>query len=200
MDVTTITGTAAPPVVPEFLTGQHVKLRPVLESDLPSLAQLMAEAPHGFSWNVSVWTESSLRKQFNDDKEPGLWGRDKRYLVVTDFDGVVCGLLMEGLQRLGGATVEFHIADARADRDVLGSDALAVYKEYKRSWFNCPRIEVFIVAVEDAKREWLRSSGFELEIECKESWLYQGEVATIEVWAWIADWVLANRAADGVGE
>src|SRR5688500_18322210 len=100
MDSTTI-NQAAPQVqttvlpVPEFLVGRHTKLRPVLEADLPRLAQLMAEAPHSFNWEQEAWTVPLLRKKFNDEKEPGLWSRTKRYLAVTDLNGALCGLIVE---------------------------------------------------------------------------------------------------------
>lgn len=38
--------TSALPPVPEFVSGELTRLRPVLEADLPGLARLLAEAPH----------------------------------------------------------------------------------------------------------------------------------------------------------
>ena len=54
-----------------FAEGEHVVLRPVLESDLAGLAELMAQNPI----EALPWTRQRLTKQFKDEKEPGLWSK-----------------------------------------------------------------------------------------------------------------------------
>jgi len=184
---------------PEFVAGQHVKLRPVLEGDLPALALLMAEAPFGFDGEGEVWTTQRLRKKFEDEKEPGLWGRRKRYFTVTDMQGEICGVLLEAQERLG-LSIALQISASRSDRDTLGPDALATHIEYRRSWHNTPRIEMLVLEPQVAERAWLERAGFEYQFRAAEAWLYLGEVVDLHAYAWIADWVRSNRAADGIGE
>src|SRR5688572_12425572 len=102
--------------VPEFVSGELAKLRPVLEADLPALARLMSEAPFGFSWEREPWTVQRLKKKFDDEKEPGLWGRTSKFYAVTDYAGALVGALREELDRLNGYDIELHIALAREDR------------------------------------------------------------------------------------
>jgi hypothetical protein len=200
MQATTEATTKPAPVVPEFISGEHAKLRPVLEADLPALARVMAEAPFGFSWEREPWTVQRLKKKFEDEKEPGLWNRTSKFYVVTDQTGVLVGALREELDRLNGCDVELHIALARGDRDALGQDALRSYMEYKRGWQGTLRIDMALLPVQAAEREWLLANGFERHLRCEEAWLYRGELLPLEIYGWLAPEVAGNRAPDGIGQ
>jgi hypothetical protein len=201
MDSTTQeTGGPAPHAVPEFINGQHARLRPVLEPDLPALARLMAQAPLAFNWEGEIWTAQSLRKKFEDEKEPGLWTRTKKHLAITDREGALCGVLQDELGRLGGCELSFHLAEHRPDRGTLGPDALAAFVEYKRSWQHCPRIETMLLEPQAAEREWLLACGFAAEVHCQEAWLFQGRLVALDVYGWLAPWTAANRAPGGIGQ
>ena len=55
-----------------FVEGEHIVLRPVLEKDLEQLAPLMAQNP--CERKPTPWTLQRLKKKFEDEKDPGLWG------------------------------------------------------------------------------------------------------------------------------
>jgi RimJ/RimL family protein N-acetyltransferase len=190
---------ALPPAM-EFISGELTRLRPVLEADLPALAPLLAEAPLGFSFEREPWTLQRLTKRFEDEKSPGLWSARKRYYMVTDTAGTPVGALFEEVGRLGGSEILFHVALARPDRDALGPDMLRAFLAYKCSWQNCPRLESAVLEPQAAERAWLAACGFEHEIHCAEAWLHQGRYVGLEIYAWLAQWVQANRAAGGIGQ
>ena len=197
---TNVTSEPTAYATPQFVDGQLTRLRPVLDADLPAMARLMAEAARGFSWEREPWTVQRLGKEFEDEKKPGLWHRDKRFFAITDHAGALVGVLMEEQERSGRADIELHIAKSRTDRDALGPDALATYVEYKRSWQHCPRISTCVLEVQVAERAWLLACGFTHEMHCAEAWLYQGQVVAFDIYAWIPQWVRDNRAPDGIGQ
>jgi hypothetical protein len=200
-DATSTPAPSAPAYpIPGFIGGTLTKLRPVLEPDLPALARLMSEAPRGFSWEREPWTAQRLKKEFEDEKEPGLWGRTKRVFAVTTLDGTLVGVLREELERLGAVDLELHIAQEHPDRAALGRDALAAYVEYKRGWQYTPRIGITLLEFQDQEREWALAAGFEHDLRCREAWLHRGEYIAFDVYAWRPDWVKANRAPDGIGQ
>jgi hypothetical protein len=200
MQPTTDTASTPTPPVPNFIAGSLTKLRPVLEADLPGLARLMAEAPRGFSCERQPWTLQRLRKQFEDEKHPGLWGSKHRIFAITDRDGALVGAVREELERLGSVDLELHIAAGHPQRDALGRDALATYVEYKRGWQYTPRIGLKLLEFQQAEREWAQACGFAFDLRAEEAWLHQGRFIAFEIYAWHPDWVKANRAPDGIGQ
>jgi hypothetical protein len=188
-----------PAVAVAFIGHGSAKLRPVVESDLPAMARIMAEAPLGFSWDPTPWTTQRLKKTFEDEKEPGMWGRATRYYVVTNLSDELCGVFKEEQNRLGCVELTFHIAVAASDREVLGRDALRAYVDYKQGWNRSPRIMVTLLEIQQSERDWIEELGFQLEVRCEQAWLHLGEFTATETYAWLAEWVLANRAADGIG-
>ncbi|MCC7477377.1 GNAT family N-acetyltransferase [bacterium] len=184
---------------PDFINGQLTRLRPVLERDLEGLVELLNEAPLGFNWEGYPWSLPRLKKKFEDEKEPGLWGQRQRFLAATDLDGALVGVLHEEQERSGQVGLEFHFALARSDRGQLGPDALQAYMDYKRNWFNTPRIECNLLSPQEAEIGWLLALGFIHDMSCQRVRLHLGQAAALEIFSWCQPWVLANRAADGIG-
>jgi hypothetical protein len=184
---------------PDFISGAMTRLRPVLERDLEGMVELMNEAPLGFTWDGYPWSLPRLEKKFEDEKEPGLWGQRHRYFVVNDLNGQLCGVFHEEHERSGQVGLDFHFALGRADRGQLGPDALEAYRAYKRNWFNTPRIEVNLLTPQREEQDWLLALGFHHDMSCPRVKLHLGEAVGLEIFSWCQQWVLDNRAPDGIG-
>ncbi len=180
-------------------SGQHTMLRPVLTGDLPRLAYLLAEAPLGIDDEPFPWTESRLRRKFEDKSSPGLWGDNKKLYVVATRDDQVAGYVSETVRNTGGTVIRFHVGELVESRDVVGVDAVATYMGMARRWHPLHRVSANVLACEKQKRAWLESAGFELEVTCREAVFYQGRPVDCLIYGWVADWALANRAEATAG-
>ena len=168
--------------------GELVRLRGVQEQDLTRLAQLMAEAPL-LDENPQPWTAQRLRKQFEDEKEPGLWGRTTRVFSVVDAGGEVVGFIKD-YNRPPNFRVFFHVEDNNERRDETGRDLLAAYMRMLRDWSDPVRVEVQILAVETEKAAWLAEQGFKLDVTVDEAFMYRGEAVGWQFWGWVNPRVL----------
>lgn len=184
---------------PDFINGALTRLRPVLERDLAGMVALMNEAPLGFTWEGFPWSVARLRKKFEDEKEPGLWGQRQRFLAATDLDGALVGVLHEEQERNGQVGLEFHFALACPERREMALDALGSYRSYRCDWYNTPRIEVNLLAPQQDEMRWLLELGFHHDMSCPRIKLYLGRPEALEIFSWCQPWVLANRASDGIG-
>jgi hypothetical protein len=185
---------------PDYFNGSLTRLRPVLESDLAVLAPLMSEAPRGFSWDNHPWTVQRLKKKFDDEHKPGLWSAKERWLAITDPQGAICGLLMEERDFNGHSDIEFHIRLSHPQRAALGRDALEAYLQLKQRWFNPTRIQAAVLSVQADERSWLEACGFNFEFTAKRTFMYLGQAVDLDILAWHPQWVLDNRAPDGIGQ
>jgi hypothetical protein len=166
-----------------FAEGAHIVLRPVLEKDLLELAPLMAQNP--CERKPTPWTLQRLKKKFEDDKEPGLWGKgEKFYVAVRRTGGVVGFLIQRGDNRVFWITV--HVDDKLEDRDALGLDLLRAYESLMMDWHDPVRIGCEIIRPEIAKAGWLKQAGYELEVVFEKMQMYLGEAVAVEHYGWIA--------------
>ncbi len=195
------TGAAEMPLhpAPDFINGALTRLRPVLERDLEGLVELMNEAPLGFTWDGYPWSLQRLKKKFEDEKEPGLWGQRHRFFACCDLEGRLCGVLHEEHERNGQVSLEFQFALARSDREQLALDALEAYRSYKRNWFNTPRIEINLLSPQTEEQRWMLELGFNHDMSCPRIKMHLGEAVALEIYSWCQQWVLDNRAPDGIG-
>jgi len=165
-------------------TGAYIRLRAVQEEDLAVLAALMAETP--CPRQLVPWTTQRLKKKYNDEKEPGLWGRQNRfYLAVRIADGQIIGYIDEREQWVC-RDLHLHVADREPDRDQLGEDMLATYMRLILEWHDQVRIEAWLLACEEQKQGWLASAGFEREVVFAEMFMHQGRPEAEQLWGWIS--------------
>jgi hypothetical protein len=175
-----------------FATGEHVVIRPVLESDLKDLAQLLAENP--YCAEQVPWTFQRLKKKFEDKDKPGLWDHEnKTYSVVRKRGGVV-GYLKENSGDNQMYWCELHIGDRSSDRNALGTDLVATYLAYKERWHRPRRISFALLLLEEQKAQWLTAAGFEQELVFERAYFHQGQTVALAYFTWCADWALAMRA------
>jgi hypothetical protein len=167
-----------------FVEGELAGLRAVTESELDALAALMSECPLVLR-EMQPWTGQKLRKQFNDEKDPGLWAEKRKTYSVVDRTGLLCGFIVQRSRENQIFECSLHIADTRPDRDALGRDLLACYMQLLRDWSDPVRIETYILAAEEQKAGWLRDAGFELEASFEEMYMHRGEAATGQIWGWV---------------
>jgi RimJ/RimL family protein N-acetyltransferase len=164
-------------------TGSYIRLRAVQEEDLAQLAALMAATP--CLRELLPWTAQRLKKKFNDEKEPGLWGRrDRVYLAVRIADGQIIGYIDER-ERWICRELHLHVAADAADRDALGHDMLAAYMQVVLDWHDQVRVEAHVLACEQQKQQWLATAGFELEASFSEYHMYRGSPEALQFWGWI---------------
>lgn len=167
-----------------FAEGEHVVLRPVKEDDLRDLAALLAECP--CEEKPMPWTHQRLKKKFEDEKEPGLWGKRERHYAVLRKTGGVVGFLHERDDwSVGIFWCVMHVAEALEDRDELGRDVIAAYLAYKRRWHDPLRISFNALDPEQAKIAWLEHCGLELELTQERYALYQGEPVALKMYTWL---------------
>lgn len=174
-----------------FATGEHVVLRPVLETDLAELAKLMAENP--YAPEPTPWTYQRLKKKFEDKDKPGLWDREDRTYAVVRRQGGVVGFIHEETEKDTKHWCELHIAMHEPDCDILGRDMVAAYLAYKQRWYRPRRISFALLLLEHQKVAWLTAAGFERELVFEQSVLHQGRPVALAFFTWIADWALASR-------
>jgi RimJ/RimL family protein N-acetyltransferase len=170
-----------------FADGEHVVLRPVLETDLVELAPLMAENP----LETLPWTHQRLKKKFEDKDEPGLWGKSKRYFAIVRKTGGVVGYLKEQQDSNRGMYWnEHHIKDGLADRAALGHDAVSAYLAYKQKWHNPLRISFDVMRPEEEKIAWVEQAGFKLELTQERVMLYRGQPEARCLYTWFSEELL----------
>lgn len=166
-----------------LVTGEHIVLRPVLARDLEQLVRLLAQNP--CERMPKPWTLQRLKKKFEDEKEPGLWGRREKWYVAVRPAGEVVGLLIQrGQERVYWVTL--HVDDDIADRDAVGVDLLRAYESLMTAWHDPVRIGCEILAPEESKAGWLRELGYELEVVFERMLMWHGEPTAVHQYGWIA--------------
>ena len=182
-----------------FASGEHVTLRPVLEPDLERLAYLLGECPIGQDEEQLPWTTMRLKNKFEDKDKPGLWDTNRRMYSIARHDDSIVGYVDEAVEKHDLRWITLHIAESLADRDAVGRDAIRTYMAMAKKWNNLPRVATGIGEFEEQKRAWFSAEGFALEITCEAALLYLGKVRDIQIYGWLADWVEARRAPEGIG-
>jgi hypothetical protein len=169
-----------------FAEGKRVILRPVGENDLPEMARLMAECP--LLDKQLPWTHQRLKKQFENEKDPGLWKERDKYFAAVRREGGLVGFLHEREDWNRGMYWDsVHVDDRLKDRDELGRDILAAYLAYKQRWHNPLRISFDVLGPEEAKASWLTATGFELELKRERMVMYLGNAEAICTYTWLSD-------------
>ena len=184
------------PVI-KFLEGELTGVRPVLAQDLEAVVHLLNESPLPFGENVP-WTVARLTKKFEDEKEPGLWGKEKRWLVAVDnASSQICGLIKEDHGRSGEAWVHVHFTEQLPNRRELFLDGMRAFVKYKSDFGGVARVNIELLNVETDKLAWLEELGFIQQARVPQVALYLGERRDYILCSWIPEWVLARRAPDG---
>lgn len=137
---------------------------------------------------------------FEAEKTQGLWTRLQRHYAVTDQSGELIGVLREEMERNAQVNLEFHIESSLPARSEMLQDALQAYLDYRQSWWLTSRIDCHLLGPQAAEKAVLAGLGFELQLSAAEAWMHLGELVSLDVYAWIPQWVRDNRAADGIGE
>ena len=198
MDSNMINGATETGAQPQrgFAIGEHVVLRPVLEDDLPVLANLLASNPS--EPERLPWTHQRLVKKFEDEKAPGLWdeqGRKHVFTVLRKDGGEMIGYLREREDWNSGVYwCHFHLADSMASRAELASDLLTTYLAFKRKWHDLLRISFDILGCEEDKASWLAAAGFELELRRERMVLWLGQPQAICTHTWLSERLKAELA------
>jgi hypothetical protein len=187
--------------VPEFLSGELTRIRPLLAEDIQGAARLLCQSPRGFDgFDLAPVSELTLRKKFEDEKEPGLWGHKVRFYAFTDTDQMLVGLLRECVERDGRIGFQFQFDAGTPGRIQLARDGLGTWLDFKRNYANPPRMEAELLSTETEELALLEELGFACEAVMPESWMHLGRMVDLVLYGWTADWVLARRVPEGGAE
>lgn len=180
-----------------FASGAQVTLRPVLESDLPQLAALLAANP-GEPERLP-WTPQRLKHKYEDKATAGLWdskNSQRMYTVLRSEGAAVVGYLREREDWSHGVYwCHLHLDDSLPDLQVLLADVLHAYRDYKLAWSDPLRISFDILECESGKAQQLTAAGFVLELRRERMVLWLGRPQAICTHTWISDKLLAQLAA-----
>lgn len=168
-----------------FIASDSLGLRAVTEADLYELAALMAQCPLA-GRDAVPWTEQRLKKEFEDEKEPGLWSETKRTYLAVDVSGGIVGFIQQNQRGVSGYEFYVHIAESHSDRDMLGHELMKLYMQLLSDWVDPPRLETFILKLEGQKADWLAAAGFELECTFDEMYMYLGRPEAAQIWGWVS--------------
>jgi hypothetical protein len=62
---------------------------------------------------------------------------------------------------------------------------LAAYMQLILDWHEQVRIEVFLLACEKQKQQWLTAAGFEREVVFTDYYMHEGRPESLHIWGWI---------------
>ncbi|MDQ3024462.1 MAG: hypothetical protein M3R04_08790 [bacterium] len=180
-----------------FVDGGISALRPVLAQDFEAVVNLLNASPVPFG-STPVWTVARLKKMYDDEKEPGLWNKSKRwYTVLRKADSLIVGILVEHCERTGETGLQFQFTESAENSDDLARDALATYLKYRTGFYTTPRINVEFASFEENKQRWLEELGFIYQARIDEGLQWLGERCDLLLYCWIPEWVMSMRAPDG---
>lgn len=167
-----------------FAHGERLILRPVQEGDLADLARILAQQPGG-GGKPLPWTEQRLRKQFEDEKDPGLWRSEAKVYAVVAQDGPLVGFVRESYEAwIQSFLINFHVDDRSADRDALGRELVALYLDYLTRWHDPGMVTSEPLDLEADKRAWLEAAGFRYQFTQERAELYLGRAVGRCAYAW----------------
>lgn len=158
---------------PEYLTGEHVYLRAVKESDKEhALAWIESQFP------VSQVNAEKIFKQMREAPESEAWTRVQLIICRRENDEVVGGSKVRFSQNRA-VTLSFHMAPGLEDADQLRAEALEVLYQWLRNdheamliYTDIPADEVETLAtasrlgiVEGARMvEWIARPGHRVDL------------------------------------
>lgn len=174
-----------------FERGERLTLRPVQTGDLAQLAAVMAEDP--LPHRQQPWTLDRLKKEFEDEKSPGLWSDTARMFVAVLEDGTVAGYVEENPQAwLHALLLYLHVLDGLPEREALGQELVDLHLAYRRRWYNDSLLLIDVVEPDQAKAEWLKRAGFSFEMRMERSALFLGRAVARDTYSLFS----AERLAD----
>lgn len=171
-------------------SGPNLILRPLLEEDLPRLAQLMSEYEPAPSREPV--TPQLLKKRFADDKSPGFWSDEAKLYGAVDGEGRLLGYVREvTMEYLRSIRVTYHIADKAPQREALGRELAALHMKLLKDWQRPWRVSSMLLAGDSLRAGWLASEGFVLDCTSQRSYWHMGRAVGLEYWVWFSPELLA---------
>lgn len=169
-----------------FVSGQHLTLRPVMEADLQRLADYMSE-PGARPGAEAPLTLQALKKQFEDEKSPGMWGDEKKTYLALALDGSLRGFITERTHMsMGQHIANYHIGLRHEQRDALGCELVALHLRLLNDWQRLLRVEARALEEDQPKRAWLEAAGFELEFVAPRSVFHLGQAVGLAYYSWLS--------------
>jgi hypothetical protein len=177
-----------------FVTGEHLLLRPVLKTDLPALAGLLAEDP--LPPKRGPWSLAKLEKLFDTADEPGLWGKEQRFFIVLDRqDGQPLGYVFEESEHWPGMfRAHYGLAKAVASGSTLGSELVRLHLDHLKAWLAPRRVMCNLLDCETDRPQWLLAQGFAADYLAPRHQWYLGRAVGLQQYVWLSDELRAQPA------
>lgn len=177
-----------------FITGEQLVLRPVLRSDLPALAGMLAEDP--LPPKRGPWSLTKLEKLFDTADEPGLWGKEFRFFIVLDAQhGGPLGYVFEESEHWPGTfRTHYWLAEGVAQRADRGPELVRLHVEYLIAWLAPRRMVVNLLDCEMDRPRWLLASGFTADYLARRQQWHQGRAVGLQQYVWLSDELRAQPA------
>jgi RimJ/RimL family protein N-acetyltransferase len=145
------------------LTGKHVVLRPMRESDLDrAYAAHVDIANRGAFFPLGVMSEPAFRRQF---AETGFWEREEGMLLVVDPDDRLLGHIefFKPVSYWDAFELSYQLYDERSAGHGFVSEAVQLLVDYLFATKKQHRIHLVIVPENAASRRVAEKCGFVLE-------------------------------------
>jgi [ribosomal protein S5]-alanine N-acetyltransferase len=145
------------------LTGRHVNLRPVLDTDLDRLYAAHVDiAARGRFFPLGVASQSAFRRDF---AEHGFWQRDEGMLVMVSDDGELAGHIefFPPVSYWDAFELSYQLYDERFAGRGITTEAVQLLTDYLFATKKKHRIQLVIVPENGASIRIATRCGFELE-------------------------------------
>ena len=146
-----------------MLTGKHVVLRPMRESDLDrAYAAHVDIANRGAFFPLGVMSEPAFRRQFS---ETGFWEREEGMLLVVDPDDHLLGHIefFKPVSYWDAFELSYQLYDEQSAGHGFVSEAVQLLVDYLFATKKQHRIHLVIVPENTASRRVAEKCGFVLE-------------------------------------
>ncbi len=166
-----------------MLQGKRVCMRTVRESDLELIYRLMTDVSEkGMYWLIDIPAEPAFRRGF---AEKGFWSENFGRMLITD---------KEQAGKIVGEIIYFRNADYRAGYEVgyqvfrredrgqgYMSEALALLSAFLFESKPIPRLQLTLVAGNEASRKVAEKCGYRYEGTLRKAAFLAGEYVDLEM-------------------
>ncbi len=166
-----------------MLEGKTIRLRPIMEQDLPFLYAAHVEvANRGPYYPTGVSSESGYRKQY---EETGFWGKDSGKLVIEDKQSNIVGHIeyFKTLSYLDELEIAYRLYDEKDWGKDYTSQALTLLVDYLFRHRRENRIRLVIHPENKGSIRVAEKCGFSFEGIARWIWFLNGRSQDAAIYA-----------------
>lgn len=166
-----------------MLTGERIRLRPVMADDVDELWRRHVEIDNrGEYYPRVIVGQATFRKRFDDN---GLWSRDEGTLVIVDPGDAIVGHIefFRTVSYLDEMELSYQLYDRAADGKGYVSEAVRLLVRYLFDTRPLSRIRLVIHPDNRASQRVAEKNGFTLEGTMRLAWFHRGRHHDVQVWS-----------------